>query len=203
MRVTEPLILNARRKNLKGPLQKVKNKHNKSMSTETPIYMTPACAEQMRAELKELLYVKRPDTVRRVSDAAAEGDRSENAEYIYGKRHLRKIDSRIHFLTKRIENAEIVDPVAQGKTAAGRVLFGATVTVEDEEGDEKSYSIVGADEYNGAKGLVSWKSPIGKALMRKEVGDVASVKTPSGTKELEILAIEYKPIAGVEIISRV
>jgi transcription elongation factor GreB len=147
--------------------------------------------------------VKRPDTVRRVSDAAAEGDRSENAEYIYGKRHLRKIDSRIHFLTKRIENAEIVDPAAQGKTAAGRVLFGATVTVEDEEGEEKIYSIVGADEYNGAKGLVSWKSPIGNALMRKEVGDVAKVKTPSGTKELEILAIVYKPILGVEIISHV
>lgn len=173
------------------------------MPTETPIYMTPACAEQMRAELKELLYVKRPDTVRRVSDAAAEGDRSENAEYIYGKRHLRKIDSRIHFLTKRIENAEIVNPAEQGKAAVGRVLFGATVTVEDEDGEEKIYCIVGVDEYNGAKGLVSWKSPIGKALMRKEVGDVAVVKTPSGTKELEILAIEYKPVPGVEIISRV
>ena len=173
------------------------------MSTVTPIYMTPDCAEQMRAELKELLYVKRPDTVRRVSDAAAEGDRSENAEYIYGKRHLRKIDSRIHFLTKRIESAEIVDPAAQGKTAAGRVLFGATVIVEDEEGEEKTYCIVGADEYNGSKGLVSWKSPIGKALMRKEEGDIAIVKTPSGTKELEIVAIEYKPIKGVEIISRV
>jgi transcription elongation factor GreB len=165
--------------------------------------MTPDCAEQMRAELKELLYVKRPDTVRRVSDAAAEGDRSENAEYIYGKRHLRKIDSRIHFLTKRIENAQIVDPGLQGKTADGRILFGATVTVEDEEGEEKVYCIVGEDEYNGAKGLVSWKSPIGKALMRKEVGDVAIVKTPSGARELEILSIEYLPIQGVEIISRV
>ena len=173
------------------------------MSTDTPIYMTPACAAQMRAELKELLYVKRPDTVRRVADAAAEGDRSENAEYIYGKRHLRKIDSRIHFLTKRIENAEIVDPVTQGKTAADRVLFGATVSVEDEDGEEITYSIVGIDEYNGAKGLVSWQSPIGKALMRKEVGDVATVKTPSGTRELEIVSIEYKAIEGVEIISRV
>jgi transcription elongation factor GreB len=157
----------------------------------------------MRAELKELLYVKRPDTVRRVSDAAAEGDRSENAEYIYGKRHLRKIDSRIHFLAKRIENAEIIDPVTQGKTAAGRVLFGATVTVEDEEGEEKIYCIVGADEYNGAKGLVSWQSPIGKALMRKEVGDIVTVRTPSGSREFEILSIEYRPIKGVEIISRV
>ena len=103
------------------------------MTTVKPIYMTPACAQQMRAELKELLYVKRPDTVRRVADAAAEGDRSENAEYIYGKRHLRKIDSRIHFLTKRIENAQIIDPVKQGETAAGRVLFGASVSVEDED----------------------------------------------------------------------
>jgi transcription elongation factor GreB len=173
------------------------------MSTDTPIYMTPDCARQMRAELKELLYVKRPETVRRVADAAAEGDRSENAEYIYGKRFLRKIDSRIHFLTRRIENAQIVDPVAQGKTAAGRVLFGATVTVEDEDGEEKIYCIVGVDENNGAKGLVSWQSPIGKALMRKAVGDIATVKTPSGTRELEILAIEYKSIRGVEIISRV
>lgn len=173
------------------------------MATGAPIYMTPDCAAQMRAELKELLKVKRPDTVRRVSDAAAEGDRSENAEYIYGKRHLSKIDSRIHFLTKRIENAEIVDPVAQGKTAAGRVLFGATVTIEDEDGEERTYCIVGADEYNGAKGLVSWQSPIGKALMRKEVGDIATVTTPSGARELEIISIEYKPIKGVEIISRV
>ena len=106
-------------------------------------------------------------------------------------------------MTKRIENAEIVDPADQGKADAGRVLFGATVTVEDEDGEEKTYCIVGVDEYNGAKGLVSWKSPIGMALMRKEVGDVAVVKTPSGTKELEILGIEYKPIPGVEIISRV
>ena len=173
------------------------------MSTVPPIYMTPACAQQMRAELKELLYVKRPDTVRRVADAAAEGDRSENAEYIYGKRHLRKIDARIHFLTKRIENAEIVDPVEQGKTAAGRVLFGATVTVEDQDGQDVSYCVVGIDESNGAKGLVSWQSPIGRALMRKEVGDVATVTTPSGRRDLEILAIEYKPILGVEIISRV
>ncbi len=173
------------------------------MPSETPIYMTPACAAQMRAELKDLLYVKRPDTVRRVADAAAEGDRSENAEYIYGKRHLRKIDSRIHFLTRRIENAEVVDPVAQGKTAAGRVLFGATVTVEDEAGEEIVYAIVGIDEYNGARGLVSWQSPIGRALMRKEVGDVAVVKTPAGTRELEIVAVDYKAIEGVEIISRI
>lgn len=173
------------------------------MSTDSPIYMTPSCAEQMRAELKDLLYVKRPDTVRRVSDAAAEGDRSENAEYIYGKRHLRKIDSRIHFLTKRIESAEIVNPVDQGKNAAGRILFGATVGVEDEDGGEKVYCIVGIDEYNGAKGLVSWKSPIGSALMRKQVGDVASVKTPAGVKEYEIVSVEYIPIDGIEIISRI
>lgn len=169
------------------------------MSKNTPVYMTPACAAQMRAELKDLLYVKRPDTVRRVSDAAAEGDRSENAEYIYGKRHLRKIDSRIQYLTRRIESAEIVDPVEQGEAAGGRVVFGATVTVEDEEGEEKTYSIVGEDEYNGARGLVSWKSPIGMELMKKEVRDVAVVKTPSGPKELEIVAIEYKEIKGVEI----
>jgi transcription elongation factor GreB len=173
------------------------------MAQNQKIYMTPDCAEQMRTELKDLLYVKRPDTVRRVSDAAAEGDRSENAEYIYGKRHLRKIDSRIHFLTKRIENAEVVDPVAQAKNAAGRVVFGATVTVEDEDGEEIVYCIVGVDEYNGAKGLVSWQSPIGMALMRKEVGDISTVKTPSGTREFEIISIEYKPIEGIEIISRV
>ena len=163
------------------------------------IYMTPSGAEQLRAELKDILYKKRPETVKRVSDAAAEGDRSENAEYIYGKRHLRKMDSRIQFLTKRIENAEIVDPVAQGDVANGRVVFGATVTVEDEEGEEKVYSIVGEDEYNGAKGLVSWKSPIGMALMKKEEGDVAVVQTPNGKKELEIVSVAYKVIEGVEI----
>ena len=87
----------------------------------------------------------------------------------------------------------------RARKAAGRVLFGATVTVEDEEGAEKTYCIVGADEYNGSRGLVSWRSPIGEALMRKEAGDIATVKTPSGTKELEIVSIEYKPIKGVEI----
>ena len=162
--------------------------------SNSPIYMTPGCAEQIRAELKELLYVKRPDTVSRISDAAAEGDRSENAEYIYGKRYLRKIDSRIHYLTKRIEAAQAVDPVGQAKIADGRVLFGCTVTFEDEDGNERTYSIVGVDEYDAAQGRISWVSPIGKALLKSREGDVVTYKSPEGVKELEIIKVEYLPI---------
>ncbi|PLX79713.1 MAG: transcription elongation factor GreB [Desulfuromonas sp.] len=162
--------------------------------TDLPIYMTPGCAERMRAELKDLLYVKRPEMAKTAEWAAGLGDRSENADYHYAKRALRRFDGRIRFLTKRLEEAMIVDPGAQDKVANGRVLFGCTVTVEDEEGDKKQYSIVGVDEYDPGKGLVSWISPIGKALLKKEEGDVATFKTPSGVKELEIIKVEYIPI---------
>ena len=163
-------------------------------SKPTPIYMTPACHATMRAKLKRLLYNERPTLAKAAQIAAAEGDRSENFEYQATKRAMRKMDGQIRFLTKRIENAEVVDPVSQGKIAKGRVLFGCTVTVEDEDGEEKSYSIVGIDEYDASRGLVSWVSPIGKALLKAQEGDVVTFNAPNGKRELEIIKVEYKAL---------
>lgn len=127
--------------------------------------------------------------VTEVADAAAQGDRSENAEYTYGKKRLREIDRRIRFLTKRLDSAVIVQPsLVQHEL----VRFGATVTVEDEEGARKTYIIVGPDESDPKNGKLSFQSPIGSALMKKRVGDVATVKRPLGEMDLEILEIEYK-----------
>jgi transcription elongation factor GreB len=159
-----------------------------------PVYMTPACEKRLRAELKELLYKLRPEMVKTAAWAASLGDRSENADYHYAKRALRKFDSRIRFLTKRLEAAEIVDPVNQAKTAGDRVLFGCTVTVENEDGEEKVFSIVGADEYDPARGYVSWISPIGKALLGSSAGDTITFGTPGGLSELEIVKVEYKAL---------
>lgn len=156
--------------------------------------MTPGCAKRLRAELKKLLYTDRPILAKAARIAAEEGDRSENYEYQATKRAMRKMDGRIRFLTKRIENLEVVDPVKQGSIANGRVLFGATVTVENEEGAEKVYSIVGIDEYDAGKGKVSWVSPIGKALLGRSEGDAISFVTPGGVSELEISKVEYKAI---------
>ena len=160
-------------------------------SKPKPIYMTPNCDKRFRAELKEILYTLRPEMVRTAAWAASNGDRSENADYHYAKKKLRQFDGRLHFLTKRLEGAIIVDPVEQCEVAKGRVLFGCTVTVENEEGEEKVYSIVGADEYEPSKGYVSWISPIGKALLGSSEGDVVSFKTPGGLSELEIVKVDY------------
>jgi len=167
---------------------------NTSMNNDRPIYMTPGCAKAMKEELHELLYVLRPDMEKTTAWAAGLGDRSENADYHAAKRALRRFDSRIRFLTKRLENASIVDPVEQAKIAKGRVLFGCTVTVEDEEGEERTYSIVGVDELNATKGMVSWVSPIGRALLRAQEGDVVIFKAPGGERELEIIKVEYLPL---------
>ena len=164
------------------------------MPQQQHIYMTPACAKRLRAELKKLLYTDRPILAKAARIAAEEGDRSENYEYQATKRAMRRMDGRIHFLTKRIESLEVVDPVKQGDIANGRVLFGATVTVEDDEGEEKAYSIVGIDEYDVGKGKVSWVSPIGKALLGRSEGDLVSFVTPGGVSELEIIKVEYKTI---------
>ena len=164
------------------------------MPLQQNIYMTPGCAKRLRAELKKLLYTDRPILAKAARIAAEEGDRSENYEYQATKRAMRKMDGRIHFLTKRIESLEVVDPVKQGDIANGRVLFGATVTVEDDEGEEKIYSIVGIDEYDGGKGKVSWVSPIGKALLGRFKGNSVSFVTPGGVSELEIIKVEYKTI---------
>ena len=154
-------------------------------------YITPAGAEKLRAELKDLLYVKRPETVSVVAWAASNGDRSENADYIYGKRRLREIDRRIRFLTHRIEAFEIVDP-AQGKS--DRVVFGATVVVADEEGNKRTYRIVGIDETDGKRGKISWISPMAKALLQAKVGDAVTVRMPKGDEDLEILEIRFEAI---------
>lgn len=154
-------------------------------------YITPAGAEKLRAELKELLYTKRPEIVNVISWAASNGDRSENADYIYGKRRLREIDRRIRFLTKRLEAAEIIDPKAQ---KSDRVLFGATVKVTDEEGRERVYVIVGIDETDPKRGYISWISPMGKALLKAKAGDTVTVRTPKGEEDLDIVEIRYETI---------
>lgn len=149
-------------------------------------YITPAGAKRLQEELANLLNVERPKLVETIAWAASNGDRSENADYIYGKRRLREIDRRIRFLSKRLEAAEIVDPLKQPKD---RVLFGATVQVENEEGTKKTYQIVGVDETDAANGKVSWTSPVGKALLQAKVGDVVTLTTPKGEHDLEILKI--------------
>ena len=154
----------------------------------TKNYMTPEGAEKLRAELKKFLYEERPTLVKTVSWAASNGDRSENADYIYGKRRLREIDRRIRFLQRRLDMAEVVDPAKQ---SGEKVLFGATVSVEDENGVQHTYRIVGIDEANPAQGQVSWISPIAKALIGAQVGDVVSFRSPKGVIELEVLSVVF------------
>lgn len=149
-------------------------------------YLTPAAYEALRAELKELLDVERPKIVSAVSDAAAMGDRSENAEYIYGKRRLREIDRRIRFLQKRLESVEVVDPA---KIDISKVSFGAWVKVADEEGEERWYQIVGQDEIDPQAGRITFSSPLGRALLGKRVGDIAGFQAPRGPVEYEVLEI--------------
>ncbi|ADO71412.1 transcription elongation factor GreB [Stigmatella aurantiaca] len=152
-------------------------------------YLTRLGAERMHRELLRLLNVERPKVTAEVSAAAAQGDRSENAEYIYGKKRLREIDRRIRFLQKRLDTATIVTPAEQ--TDQGRVYFGATVTLEDEDGVQTTYQIVGSDEIDTQGGRISVESPIGKALLRKAVGDSVEVMRPRGEIELTIVAIAY------------
>lgn len=154
-------------------------------------YITSRGLERMKAELHELLAVERPKVVETVAWAASNGDRSENADYQYGKRRLREIDRRVRYLQKRIDIAEVVDPVLQKGT---KVLFGATVTVMDEEENEKVYRIVGLDETDAKTGKVSWISPIGQALLQANEGDTVTLKTPRGDEDLEVVSVRYLPI---------
>ncbi|HEX3595684.1 MAG TPA: transcription elongation factor GreB [Polyangiaceae bacterium] len=149
-------------------------------------YMTPDGARRLADELRRLVELERPRIVQEVSDAAAQGDRSENAEYIYGKKRLREIDRRIHFLTKRLDAAVVV---RKEEVRTDVVFFGATVEVVDEDGKRARYTLVGADETDPANGRLSYKSPIGRALLKKRVGDVVTVIRPAGEIELEIVAI--------------
>ncbi|WP_417335493.1 transcription elongation factor GreB [Halobacteriovorax marinus] len=154
-------------------------------------YMTPKCFDELTAEMENLLKVERPKTTQIIAWAAGNGDRSENADYIYGKKRLREIDRRLRFLKKRLDDSEVIDPL---KMSSEKVQFSATVTVEDEEAEVKVYSIVGIDEVEVSKGKISWRSPIGRALLGKEVEDIVSIDAPNGSFELEILKIEYKEI---------
>ncbi|HVW30831.1 MAG TPA: transcription elongation factor GreB [Polyangiaceae bacterium] len=149
-------------------------------------YMTPDGAKRLADELRRLVEVERPRVVQEVSDAAAQGDRSENAEYIYGKKRLREIDRRIQFLTKRLDAAVVVK---REEVRTDVVFFGCTVDVVDEDGKRARYTLVGADETDPTNGKLSYKSPIGRALLKKRVGDVVTVVRPAGEIELEIVAI--------------
>jgi len=153
-------------------------------------YMTPEGHRRMQEELRRLMREERPKTVEVVAWAAGNGDRSENGDYIYGKKRLREIDSRIRFLTKRLEAAEVVDP--QRQKNRDQVFFGATVTYADRDGTEKTVTIVGIDEADLDQGQVSWVSPIARALMKAHEGDVVELRTPSGIEPIEIIEIRYR-----------
>jgi transcription elongation factor GreB len=153
-----------------------------------PVYITREGAKRLQGELADLRSKQRPAIVQEVADAAAQGDRSENAEYIYGKKKLREIDRRIHWLTKRLESATVVEPRTDGVAAA---FFGAYVEVEDEDGGRTTYRIVGEDEIDLEKGHISWKSPLGRSLLKRREGDSVVFRRPSGEVELTILSVRY------------
>lgn len=153
-------------------------------------YMTPTGYRKMRQELETLVKKERPEVVQIVSWAASNGDRSENGDYIYGKKRLREIDKRIRFLTKRTEAAEVVDPATQ--QGLERVHFGATVTYLTDDGKELTVKIVGVDEVDTSLGHISWVSPVAKALLKSQVDDEVAVRTPTGVEHLVVLDIEYK-----------
>lgn len=154
-----------------------------------PNYLTPAGAKQLAQELQRLMSVERPKVVREVAEAAAQGDRSENAEYIYGKKRLREIDRRVRFLTQRLEAAVVV---RQEELGGDVVRFGAVVVVADGDGQKKTYRLVGPDESDPASGKLSFQSPLGQALMKRRVGDVVMVRRPAGEIELEIVSLSYE-----------
>jgi transcription elongation factor GreB len=152
-------------------------------------YITPKGYATLRNELFDLIDNERPKVVDIVHWAASNGDRSENGDYLYGKKRLREIDRRIRFLTKRLEIAEVTDPsVHIGK---GQVFFGATVTYVEEAGDERTVTILGIDEADSLKGEVTWISPVARALLKARVGDVVKLVTPIGAQEIEVLRVQY------------
>ncbi len=151
-------------------------------------YITPAGHKRLNEELGRLWHVDRPKLVDTIAWAASNGDRSENGDYIYGKRKLREIDRRIRFLSKHLDSAVVVHNAGK---INDRVYFGATVTVIEESGAERTVSIVGVDELDPSRGRVSWVSPIGTALLKASVGAVVTLRTPRGNEELEIIAVRY------------
>ena len=160
-----------------------------SIPSGTKNYMTPAGHRAMKEELLHLIDVDRPEVVRIVSWAASNGDRSENGDYIYGKRRLREIDRRIRFLTKRLDLAEVVDPSVHH--GSDQIFFGATVRYENHAGEEHAVTIVGIDELDPLNGKISWISPVARALTKAREGDTVTLKTPAGMDELTILDVSY------------
>jgi transcription elongation factor GreB len=158
------------------------------MAEEAKNYITPAGYRRLQDELARLWKVERPPIVTTVAWAAGNGDRSENGDYIYGKRKLREIDRRIRYLSKSLDRAVVVDN--SGRTHE-RVHFGATVTIADETGHERDVTIVGVDELDAGDARVSWRSPLAKALLTREVGDTVTVRAPGGPRRLEIVAVRY------------
>ena len=152
-------------------------------------YITPNGYRKLKEELEQLWKIERPALVKTITWAASNGDRSENGDYIYGKKRLREIDRRVRFLRKRLEQSEVVDPAQRGE--CDQIFFGATVTVCNSDGGENTYSIVGVDEANVGCGLISWVSPLAKAMLKLREGEVAVLRTPSGIQELEILSVIY------------
>ena len=159
-------------------------------------YLTPVGWQRMRDELKWLVNLERPEVTRVVSWAASLGDRSENADYQYGKKRLREIDRRIRYLTRRIEAAEVVDPATREET--DQVFFGATVTYVNSTGEENTVRIVGLDETDPAHHYISWVSPVARALIKAREGDTVTLRTPGGDERLEVVEVRYEaiPMAG-------
>lgn len=164
-----------------------------SLPSGTRNYLTPGGYARLRDELEQLVRVERPQVVSVVQWAAANGDRSENADYLYGKRRLREIDRRIRFLSKRVEQAEVVDPVMRRENL-DQVFFGATVTLHDEDSQERTYQIVGVDETDFARGRISWISPLARALLKAREGDTVRFQSPAGWREVEVVAVVYRAI---------
>lgn len=168
------------------------------MSNQKKNYITPLGFERLKSEYSALLHGERPKLVETVAWAASNGDRSENADYIYGKRRLREIDKRLKFLKDRLEAAEVVDPK---EIKSEKVLFGATVSVIDENEKEHCYQIVGEDEVDAGSGKISWRAPVANALLGKKVGDEVVIKKPAGEETVEIIDIQYGDIGVNNTIS--
>lgn len=156
--------------------------------------MTPGGYQRLKRELTQLLDVERPELVKVISWAASNGDRSENGDYIYGKKRLREIDRRIHYLGKRLDNVQVVDPAARGDT--DQVFFGATVEYVDGDGHDQTVTIVGIDEADVTRGHVSWVSPIARALLKHRAGDTVKLATPTGVVDIEIADVRYEAITA-------
>lgn len=168
--------------------QTKKNMLNEEPTAKNVNLITPEGYKKLMDELVQLNKVQRPQVVQEVSAAAKQGDRSENAEYQYGKKRLREIDRRVRFLDKRLSIARIINPKEQ---VGNKILFGATVTLENADGKKIIYQIVGEDESNLTEKKISWKSPLGKALLNKKSGDIVVVEAPAGTREYEIITFQF------------